>query len=169
MMMGVAIRYEGATMWRYIAVFLAGAILGVGIGVVIFPRLFPPPAANDTLNADELTAIVARGRFIRTNSMDPVRYGSGGVTVLQRTVFLESDFEVGPGPRFHVYLVPKESIRRSRDLRGTDFIDLGRLRAFKGSQKYTVPATINLADYPSVVIWSAAYRLLISPADLKFL
>jgi len=156
-------------MWRYIGVFVLGGILGVGGGVGIGIVIFTPPAANAALNADELTAIVARGRFIRTNTMDPVRYGSGGVTVLQRTVFLESDFKVGPGPKFRVYLVPKASIRRSRDVSGTDFVDLGPLRAFKGSQKYTVPATVNLADYSSVVIWSTAFGVLISPADLKFL
>ncbi len=156
-------------MWRYIAVFVLGGILGVGAGFSIGIAIFPPPAANDTLNADELTAIVARGRFIRTGAMDPVRYGSGGVTVLQRTVFLESDFAVGPGPKFRVYLVPRVSIRRSRDVKGSDFVDIGPLRAFKGSQKYTVPATVNLADYPSVVIWSTAFGVLISPADLKFL
>jgi hypothetical protein len=160
-------------MWRYIAVFVLGGILGIGGGVVIgifaFPFVFPPPAANDSLNAGDLTAIVARGRFIQANTMNPLHYGSGGVTVLQRTVFLESDFEVGPGPKYRVYLVPRESIRRGGDVKGTDFVDLGPLRAFKGSQKYTTPATINLADYPSVVIWSAAFGLLVSPADLKFL
>ena len=160
-------------MWRYIAVFVLGGVLGVGggvgAGIFIYPFVFPPPAANDSLNTDELTAIIARGQFIHANTMDPVHYGSGGVTVLQRTVFLESNFEVGPGPKFHVYLVPKESVRRAGDVKGTDFIDLGRLRAFKGSQKYTVPATINLADYQSVVIWCAAFGVLISPADLKFL
>lgn len=160
-------------MWRLIGVFVLGGILGtgagIGVGFFIFPFVFPPPAANDTLNTDELTAIVAKGKFIHANTMDPVHYGSGGVTVLQRTVFLESDFEVGPGPKFHVYLVPKASVRRAGDVKGTDFIDLGRLRAFKGSQKYTIPATININDYQSVVIWCAAFGVLISPADLQFL
>ncbi len=88
-------------MWRYIVVFVLGGIVGigggVGIGIFIFPFVFSPLPASDTLNTDELTAIVARGRFIHANTMDPVHYGSGGVTVLQRTVFLERDFEVGPG------------------------------------------------------------------------
>ena len=160
-------------MWRYIAVFLLGGFVGIGsgipIGLVAFPVLFPPPAASDTLTSEELTAIIARGRFIATSTINPVAYGSGGVTVLQRTVFLQSDFQVGPGPRYHVYLVPKQSVRRSADVKETDFVDLGPLRSFTGSQKYTAPATINLADYPSVVIWSTAYRMLISTADLNFL
>ena len=45
----------------------------------------------------------------------------------------------------------------------------GPLQTFKGSQKYTVPATINITEYKSVVIWNAFFGFLVSPADLKFL
>ena len=116
-------------MWRLIGVFIIGGILGagagIGVGFFIFPFVFPPPAANDTLNTEELTAVIAKGQFIHANTMDPVHYGTGGVTVLQRTVFLESDFEVGPGPKFHVYLVPKEAVRRAGDVKGSGFHRLG--------------------------------------------
>ena len=97
-----------------------------------------------------------------------VASGTGAVTVYERTVFLEPDFEVGPGPKFHVYLVPEPSIRSSSDVKGTMFVDLGRLRAFKGSQNYPIPVGVDLADYPSVVIWCAEFGVLISPADLAF-
>ena len=80
----------------------------------------------------------------------------------------DMDFEVGPGPKYHVYLVPKEKIRQSADVKGTMFVDLGRLRSFKGSQKYPVPAGIDLKRYPSVVIWCEEFGVLISPADLAF-
>jgi len=48
------------------------------------------------------------------------------------------------------------------------FIDLGGLRAFKGSQKYKVPAGVDLTQFPSVVIWCQQFSVLISPADLTF-
>jgi hypothetical protein len=64
--------------------------------------------------------------------------------------------------------VPKEEVRASGDVRGTMFVDLGPLRAFKGSQNYSVPAGVDLADYPSVVIWCVHFSVLISPADLTF-
>ena len=38
--------------------------------------------------------------------------------------------------------------------------------AFKGSQRYPIPAGVNLKNYPSVVIWCEAFGVLISPADL---
>ena len=55
-------------------------------------------------------------------------------------------FEVGPGPAFHVYLVPKASIRSSSDLKDAKFVDLGGLRSFKGSQRYAIPPGVNPTD-----------------------
>jgi hypothetical protein len=48
------------------------------------------------------------------------------------------------------------------------YVDVGRLRLSKGSQKYNIPAGIDLKKYPSVVIWCEQFGVLISPADLKF-
>lgn len=159
-------------MWRFLAVLLIGGMLGTGFGVALgfflFPYVFPPPEAMESLSAPEKTAVVARGTFIHANPSDPIHYGKGSVSVYERTVFLEEDFEVGPGPKFHVYLVPREEIRDSIDVKDTMFIDLGRLRAFKGSQKFSIPPGVDLARYPSVVIWCAQFDVLISPADLAF-
>ena len=158
--------------WKGLAIFLIGGVLGTGFGVAVgfflFPYVFPPPPAMDRLSAGEKTALVASGRFIHANASDPVHYGRGAVSVYRRTVFLEDSFEVGPGRKFHVYLVPKRVVRSSGDVAGTMFLDLGRLRAFKGSQKYPIPSGVELADYPSVVIWCAQFGVLISPADLSF-
>ena len=48
------------------------------------------------------------------------------------------------------------------------YVDLGKLRAFEGSQRYQIPAGVDLKDYPSVVIWCDQFDVLISPADLQF-
>ena len=157
-------------MWRGIAIFLIGAVIGTGFGVVagffLFPYVFPPPPAMESLATTQGGAAVARGEFIHANPSDPIHFGSGGVTVYEDTVFLEPDFKVGPGPAFHVYLVPRAEIRTNDDVKGTMFVDLGRLKAFEGSQNYPIPAGVDLADYPSVVIWCAEFGVLISPADL---
>ncbi len=159
-------------MWRSIAIFLAGGVLGVGagtaLGFLLFPFVFPPPPANDQLTAAEQTDVVAKGKFTQANPSDPLHYGKGDVTVYKETVFLEPDFEVGPGPDFHVYLVPKAEVRNASDVDGTMFVDLGKLRSFKGSQKYDIPAGVDLEKFPSVVIWCQQFGVLISPADLSF-
>ena len=159
-------------MWRSLTIFLIGGVLGIAFGVAVgffaFPFVFPPPEAMEVLSAAEQRTVIARGRFIHANPSDPIHHGTGDVTVYDRVVYLGSDFEVGPGPAFHVYLVPKEQIRRSADVSDTMFIDLSKLRAFKGSQKYDIPAGVDLTKYPSVVIWCAQFGVLISPADLRF-
>jgi hypothetical protein len=159
-------------MWRSIAIFLAGSVLGVAagtaLGFLLFPFVFPPPPANDQLTAAERTSVVAKGKFIQANPSDPLHYGKGNVTVYSGTVFLEPDFEVGPGPDYHVYLVPKADVRNASDVEGTMFVDLGKLRSFKGSQKYSIPAGVDLEKYPSLVIWCRQFGVLISPADLRF-
>ena len=106
--------------------------------------------------------------MIHANPSDPIHWGKGTVTVYEKTLFLEADFEVGPGPAFHVYLVPNEKVRRSSHVDETMYVDLGKLRAFKGSQKYAIPAGIDMAKFPSIVVWCAEFGVLISPADLTF-
>ncbi|MEM8644268.1 MAG: DM13 domain-containing protein [Pseudomonadota bacterium] len=159
-------------MWQFVKGFLSGGLIGtvvgLGLGIFLFPYLFPPPDAMETLNRDEAGALVAKGTFIHANPADPVHYGKGSVSVYPSTVFLGEDFEVGPGPDYHVYLVPKSDIRDSSQVKETMFVDLGRLRAFKGSQNYTIPAGVDLKDFPSVVIWCQQFGVLISPADLQF-
>ncbi len=160
-------------MWRSLAFFLLGGVLGTAFGVAVgflaFPYVFPPPPAMEVLTAEQKKSkLVAKGDFIHANAADPIHHGQGKVQVYEQLLHLGRDFEVGPGPKFHVYLVPKAKIRSSSDLDGLMYVDLGRLRAFEGSQNYEIPAGVDLANYPSVVIWCAQFNVLISPADLNY-
>lgn len=158
--------------WRGLVIFLLGGLFGTGFGVALgfflFPFVFPPPPATDRLSAADRSALVAAGNFIHANPSDPIHWGRGKVSVYEKTVFLEPDFEVGPGPAFHVYLVPKAAVRNEAAVKDAMYVDLGGLRAFKGSQRYAIPAGVNLKDFPSVVIWCERFGVLISPADLSF-
>jgi len=158
-------------MWRWLKGFLSGGVIGLvfgfALGIFLFPYFFPPPEGMEKLDA-AAGALVARGQFIQPNPNDPIHTGKGDVSVYPRTVFLGENFEVGPGPDFHVYLVPKANVRSSSDVTDTMYVDLGRLRAFKGSQNYAIPAGVDLTQFPSVVIWCQQFSVLISPADLTF-
>jgi hypothetical protein len=157
--------------WRGLVIFLFGGVFGTGFGAALgfffFPFVFPPPPAMEVLSQADRTQLLASGTFIHANPSDPVHYGRGKVSIYERAVFLEPDFEVGPGPAYHVYLVPKASIRSSADMKDVMYVDLGRLRSFKGSQRYTIPPGVDLKMYPSVIIWCERFGVLISPADLK--
>jgi hypothetical protein len=160
-------------MKKSIIIFVVGGFLGTAagfaLGIFVYPYIFLADiVAADRIDDKTARKIVATGAFIHSNPGDPIHYGKGKVTVFQDLVHLGSDFEVGPGPKFHVYLVPEKNVLPSTNVARTMFVDLGRLRAFKGSQNYPVPAGVDLAKYESVVIWCEQFGVLISPATLKF-
>lgn len=147
-----------------------GGLAGFAIGIFVYPYIFLADiVAMERIEDVEGKTLVARGEFIHANPSDPVHYGSGRVAVYGDVVHLQQDFTVGPGPAFHVYLVPEKTVTPDTKVAQTMFVDLGRLRAFKGSQLYSIPAGVDLKNYGSVVIWCAKFGVLISPATLDFL
>ena len=159
-------------MLRILTILVIGGVIGAGVGftggIFVYPYIFlDDVVANETLDTTNRQA-VADGTFIHANPSDPVHYGKGQVTVFPDLVRIENGFEVGPGPKYHVYLVKKKDIKSSGDVKGAEFKDLGRLRAFRGSQNYQIPGGVNPRDYASVVIWCEAFGALISPATLNF-
>jgi hypothetical protein len=160
-------------MKKTIVTFLVGGLLGTGIGfalgIFVYPYIFLADiVATDKVEDKAARKVVANGMFIHANPRDPIHYGRGKLTVYQDLVHLDGDFEVGPGPKYHVYLVPERNVVPSTNVARTMFVDLGRLKAFKGSQNYAVPAGVDLRKYGSVVIWCEQFGVLISPAALKF-
>lgn len=159
--------------WKYAAVFVVGGLLGTAAGfaagIFVYPYVFLAGiTANEELKGAEAKPVAASGQFIHADPSDPVHYGRGGVTLYEDAVVLARDFEVGPGPKYHVYLVPRAGITRSAEVEKEMFVDLGRLRAFRGSQVYAIPPGVDLKRYGSVVIWCEAFGVLISPATLTF-
>jgi len=157
---------------KIILTFIVGGLLGVvagfALGIFAYPYIFLADIVATEKVADRTARkIVAKGTFIHANPSDPIHHGKGGVTVFIDLLHLENDFEVGPGPKYHVYLVPEKSVTPATEVARTMFVDLGRLHAFKGSQNYAIPAGVNLADFGSVVIWCEQFSVLISPAELR--
>ena len=156
----------------FLVALVLGAAGGFALGIFVYPYVFLTDivAAEKVPPSDQPAAerkVLARGTFVHANPADPIHYGKGRVTVYEGLLHLEPDFEVGPGPKFHVYLVPEQEVVPSTNVERTMFVDLGRLRAFKGSQNYDVPAGIDIAKYGAVVIWCEQFGVLISPAKLS--
>ena len=147
---------------------ILGTVVGFGAGIFYFPFLFPPGAANEVVTDAGNRTPVARGTFVHADPSDPIHYGSGRVTLYPDLLHLEQDFEVGPGPKYHVYLVPEADITPDTRVEETMFVDLGRLKAFTGGQNYPIPDGLDLDDYKSVVVWCEQFNVLISPALLNF-
>jgi len=160
-------------MKRSIIIFVVGGLLGTAagfaLGIFVYPYLFLADiVAAEKVGDKAVRKVVATGMFIHANPRDPIHYGKGKLTVYDDLVHLDGDFEVGPGPKFHVYLVPEANVVPSTNVARTMYVDLGRLKAFKGSQNYPVPAGVDLRKYGSVVIWCEQFGVLISPSTLKF-
>ncbi len=68
------------------------------------------------------------------------------------------DFETINGPDLHVYL--------STDLEATDYIDLGELKATKGSFNYDV-SSFDTETYNKVLVWCDPFSVLFSSADFS--
>jgi len=151
--------------------FVVGGLIGVAAGFALGIFLYPYIFLADIVGTDKVPdaaakQVAARGSFIHANPSDPIHYGRGEVTVYRDVVHLEANFEVGPGPKYHVYLVPERDVKPDTEVAKTMFVDLGRLRAFKGSQNYELPEGLDLGRYPSLVIWCEQFGVLISPAAL---
>ena len=141
---------------------------GFALGIFVYPYLFLADiVAQEKVENPAARKVLARGEFIHANPSDPIHYGKGRVTLYEGVLHLEADFEVGPGPKFHVYLVPEKDVLPSTNVARTMFVDLGRLKAFKGSQNYEIPVGVDVAKYDSAVIWCEQFGVLISPAALK--
>jgi len=159
----------------YLLTFFIALILGVAggfaLGIFVYPYIFLADIVATEMVPEKAAGqperkVLARGTFIHANPSDPIHYGKGRVTVYEGLVHLEPDFEVGPGPKYHVYLVPEKEVTPSTNVARTMFVDLGRLKAFKGSQNYDLPAGVELSKFGSVVIWCEQFGVLISPAKL---
>jgi hypothetical protein len=102
-------------MRRIIVSLLIGGLLGGGAGFVagifFYPYIFLADiVATEDIGDVSARQLVATGTFIHADPDDPIHHGSGGVTVYADAVHLQDDFEVGPGPAFHVYLAPQQEV-----------------------------------------------------------
>jgi hypothetical protein len=145
-----------------------GAALGGGAGYYFASHSRSPmPTASVAATAVHADAIRATGQFTQADPADRVHYGSGGLTVYDDRIELGADFAVGPGPKYHLYLVPQRGVDPDTRVEETMFIDLGPLKSFSGAQGYAIPPGVAVRDYGTVVVWCEQFNTLISPAELS--
>lgn len=71
----------------------------------------------------------------------------------QRYLELDGAFKTSEqGPDLHVLLDTTEKPPQTYQDQSS-YVNLGKLQKFSGTQRYPIPAAIDLADYKSVVIW----------------
>lgn len=167
---------DGYYMVKYLLSGILGLIIGLAVGVggtiIAYPFIFPPPEVNERIADINSKTLAASGEFIHPNPDDPVHWGKGGVSIYREKnsdeveIYMESDFEVGPGPAYRVYLSNGTDIKSNADFENAGNLDIGALKSFKGSQIYRPPEDTNMKDYKSVVVWCVAFGQLITSANL---
>jgi hypothetical protein len=157
----------GAHLRHLLLALLIGAFLGGAAGFFAYPFLYHAEPGNPTVGTHTRGAPRTSGQFTHADAKDRTHYGMGSVTLYDDRVVLGDDFEVGPGPRFHLYLVPERGIDPDTRVEETMFVDLGPLNAFSGSQAYPLPRGLDPADYGSIVVWCEQFNSLISAAELN--
>ncbi len=77
-----------------------------------------------------------------------------------------SGIEVQDLPGLHVALLTAEAASNDIDFLGADQIVLGPVKPGSGDQEFLVPEGVNIADYPSMVIWSRPFGLIVARAEM---
>ena len=96
--------------------------------------------------------------------IDTVHYGSGQVLVVEadgaRYVRFQ-DVNISAAPNLYVYLSDR------RDGAPGNYVDLGPVKATKGSFNQEIPAQADLAKVGSVVLWCRAFSVTVTYAPLQ--
>jgi hypothetical protein len=123
----------------------------------------PPPAAEAPTSSSTATpALIERsGSFA---GADEFHFGQGMAHLIETspnsfTVRLQ-DFAVRNGPDLYVYLSPLA------DGYADGAVELGRLKADRGNQNYSVPAGTDVEAAASVVVWCKQFSVLFASAPL---
>lgn len=79
----------------------------------------------------------------------------------QRYLEFDADFHSDNGPDLFV-LLHREAVPTSYD--AANYVNLGRIQAIDGAQRYAIPADVDIASIKSAVIWCQQYNVTFSYA-----
>lgn len=120
------------------------------------------PISGSILPLQTQPAFAAEGDFITGDKTT-----EGSVKIVEedgkRYLELSQDFRTGRGPDVFV-LLHKQATPES--YAAENFINLGMMDRFRGSQRYEIPADATLEDYQSVVIWCREFDVTFGHAEL---
>jgi hypothetical protein len=81
-------------------------------------------------------------------------------------IVFADDFRAANGPDLKIFLSPQTVSDVTGKTAVNGAINIGELKATKGTQEYEIPAGVNLADYNSVLVHCEAYSVLWGGGDL---
>lgn len=141
--------------------------LNVMPDIMAVAAAMPDKAASDGM-PEGTPAVIAEGEFV---DADAVHKGSGDAILYAlpdgRHVVRFENFRTTNGPDLVVYLVRHTAPATDDDVVDSGFLSIGKLKGNVGNQNYVIPASTDISDYNSVVIWCELFGVLFSPASLQ--
>lgn len=111
------------------------------------------PAATDTLKGlKKYTGVFvsAPGKSVTGKALIFLENGMYSVGL--------ENMNINSGPDLHVYL--------AKEKQATNFIDLGKLKAFKGNEVYPLTSAPDFSEYKYVLIYCQQFNVLFGSAEL---
>lgn len=130
-----------------------------------------PPAAPASAESGIASVAPPAAPAPRTGEFISYEHATTGTATIvavsgdERYIRIEN-LDTSDGPDLHVYLSPLEHTAGMHAF-GDAAVELGQLKGNLGNQNYLVPATLNLADYRSVVIWCTRFAVAFGAAPLN--
>jgi hypothetical protein len=132
----------------------------------IFAAILAVILASCNSTAPANPVLLSSGSFY-----DVVHKGSGRAALYalpdgSRVLKLEN-FSVESGPVLEVWLSGAVLPKDNASVSGNAYLSLGNLKSAMGPQEYPIPASANLTDFKSVVIWCSAFSVNFISAGLN--
>ena len=144
------------------AKFLAGLVIGFGLGVYFLPIL----TAEDGLDRTALAQLEASAVFTRDLAgSNAFHWGKGTVRINRERVWLEG--AIAPGPDYRLYLM-QEFVEDEDSFLAikSRAVDIGPVKAFTNFS-LPVPSDVDAGAFPALVIWCEAFSEFITAARLS--
>ena len=108
--------------------------------------------------------LIARGELM---GVDAFHTGSGDVLLVQgpqgNVILRFEDYSVRNGPDLHVYLTPDSD----GDVHADGAVDLGKIKATKGSVNYDAPVGVDPTIFRAAVIYCQPFSVTFATAPLQ--
>ncbi|MGC6516857.1 MAG: DM13 domain-containing protein [Candidatus Puniceispirillaceae bacterium] len=146
--------------------FLAGLIVGFGLGVYFLPILTAEKGLDNEAIANLSQTIERSGSFVRDLAdSDALHWGEGTINVSADMIWL--DGKIAPGPDYRLYMTPyfvetEAAFRAIKD----QSVQIAPIKAFENFA-VDVPAGVDVSQYPALLIWCEAFGQFITAASLS--
>lgn len=145
---------------------LAAVALGFALGVYLLPIITAPASPSAAEVASQAAQAAFKGQFRRDlRDSDALHWGEGTVSVTRSAIGLAG--ELAPGPDYKLYLSPSFVETEAEFARlKPQMVRVGDVKTFKNFL-VPVPASIDPAQYDTVVVWCETFGQFITAAKYR--